>query len=204
MRKRIPEDDAQLTLHVADLPGDSNVGLEEMMRGLGLYSPDNNDPHHSSPHSPPPPTEADPSQNTGDAPPEGYKALDVRIEWAGTSLPSSSTHSYICLCTPFDPMKQTLDLVRSFTANASLQPTQTQTYETILPKRGSPLTASLPNLRAAHKHQISSAHAKNGESSRLPLSRANMMKTTPLQWQRQYHLRLKRLTSRTWKLRQDQ
>jgi hypothetical protein len=94
VRWRVPED-GQITLHVADLPrGDSNVGLEEMMHGLGLYTTDNNDPHHSSP----PPTETDPSQNASDAPPEGYKTLDVRVEWARTSLLSSypyiHTHTF--------------------------------------------------------------------------------------------------------------
>lgn len=84
--KLLPEDSAQITLHVPDLPrGDGNVGLEEMMRGLGLYTTDNKDPHHSSPPS----TATDPSKNASDAPPEGYKALDVRVKWARTSLLSS-------------------------------------------------------------------------------------------------------------------
>jgi hypothetical protein len=98
VRKRLPEENAQITLHVADLPrGDGDVGLEEMMRGLGLYTTDNKDPHHSSPHSSPPPTETDPSKNASDAPPEGYKTLEVRVEWAGTSLLPSYSHTLIHL-----------------------------------------------------------------------------------------------------------
>ncbi|KAF8494873.1 hypothetical protein F5888DRAFT_1805194 [Russula emetica] len=61
---------------------DGNVGLEEMMHGLGLYTTDNKDPHRSSPHSSPPPTETDPSKIASDAPPKGYKTFDIRIEWA--------------------------------------------------------------------------------------------------------------------------
>ena len=34
--KRLPEENTQITLHVADLPrSDGNVGLEEMMREIG-------------------------------------------------------------------------------------------------------------------------------------------------------------------------
>jgi hypothetical protein len=92
--KRLPEESALITLHVADLPrGDGNVGLEEMMHGLGLHTTDNKDPHYSSP----PPTETDPSKNASDAPPEGYKTLDVRVEWASTSFfPPTPTLSHIC------------------------------------------------------------------------------------------------------------
>ncbi|KAF8494349.1 hypothetical protein F5888DRAFT_1805525 [Russula emetica] len=61
---------------------DGNVGLEEMMHGLGLYTTDNKDPHHSSPHSSPPPTETNPSKIASDAPPEGYKTFDIRVKWA--------------------------------------------------------------------------------------------------------------------------
>ncbi|KAF8498056.1 hypothetical protein F5888DRAFT_1802961 [Russula emetica] len=68
---------------------DGNVGLKEMMHGLGLYTTDNKDPHRSSPHSSPPPTETDPSKIVSDAPPEGYKTFDIRVKWAGTSLLSS-------------------------------------------------------------------------------------------------------------------
>jgi hypothetical protein len=101
VRKRLPEENAQVTLHVADLPrGDGNVGLEEMMRGLGLYTTDNKDLHHSSSNSSPPPTETDPSKNASDAPPEGYKTLDVRVEWARTSLFSSYPYTLIHLLIP--------------------------------------------------------------------------------------------------------
>ena len=94
--KRFPEESAQITLHVADLPrGDGNVGLEEMMRGLGLYTTDNKDPHHPSP----PPTDTDPSKNVSDAPPEGYKTIDVRVERASTSFLSSYPYILIHLLT---------------------------------------------------------------------------------------------------------
>jgi hypothetical protein len=99
--KCVPEENAQITLHVADIPrSDGNVGLEEMMRGLGLYTTDNKDPHHSSPHSSPPPTETDPSKNASDAPPEGYDTLDVRVELASTSLISSYSHTLVHLLIP--------------------------------------------------------------------------------------------------------
>jgi hypothetical protein len=92
--KRLPEENAQITLHVADLPrGDGNVGLEEMMRGLGLHTTDNKDPHHPSPPS----TKTDPSKNASDAPPEGYKAIDVRVERASTYLLSSCPSTLIHL-----------------------------------------------------------------------------------------------------------
>lgn len=102
MLKRLPEESAQVTLHVADLPRtDGNVGLEEMMLGLGLHTTDNEGPHHSYPHSALPPTETDPSKNASDEPPEGYKTLDVRLEWAGTSLLSPYFYTLIHLLIPY-------------------------------------------------------------------------------------------------------
>jgi len=184
---RLPEENAQITLHVADLPwSDGNVGLEEMMRGLGLPT---TDAHHGALHPRPPKTETEPSGNTNDAPPEGYKMLDVRVERARTSLLPSYPHTYSYIAytiTPFlpsiDPTIQTMALVRSSCANAPfLRPTKTKTNYPNLPKPGSPLTASLPNLRVVHTPRISSAHAKSGANSR-PRPRAKMT-TTPSQRQ---------------------
>jgi hypothetical protein len=80
VRKLLPESSAQISVQVEDLPrGDGNVGLEDMMRGLGL----------STSESPPAATETEASKDASDAPP-GYKSLEVRLEWARTSLPFSS------------------------------------------------------------------------------------------------------------------
>ena len=100
-------------------------------------------------------------------------------------------------------MKQTLALARSLSANAALRFTQPKTYDLNLPKPGSPLTASLPNLRVVHKLRISSAREKNGASSRHRLPRAKMRATTLPQRQRQNHLRPKGLTSKRWKRGQN-
>ena len=92
VRKRHPEA-RKFTVHVPDLPQvDGNVGLEEMMRGVGLSTTDGKDSHHE----PPPPTDGtEPSKNAGNAAPEGYKTVDVRVEWARTSLLSSYLlHTY--------------------------------------------------------------------------------------------------------------
>lgn len=106
MRRRLPEREAQITVHVPDFPrSDGNIGVEEMMRGLGLSTTDSNDPHHHAPPSPHP-TETEPSQNVSDAPPPaGYKSLDVLIEWSGTFLPSFSppTHPYMRIHNLFSP-----------------------------------------------------------------------------------------------------
>ncbi len=92
VRERLPEGNAQFRLHVPDIPqSDGDVGLEEMIRGLGLSTTDNKDIHHQSSSSPP--TETKPSQSASDAPPEGYKTIDVRVEWACTSL----LFSHLCL-----------------------------------------------------------------------------------------------------------
>ena len=84
VRKRFPEEEAQITVHVADLPrSDGNIGVEEMMRGLGFATTEGKDPHYE----PTPPVETEPSKSASDAPPpEGYKRLDVRVEWSRTSL----------------------------------------------------------------------------------------------------------------------
>jgi len=80
VRKRHPEESEQVTLLVADLPrDDGNVGLEDLIRGLGLSA---SDEHHGASQPLPPPTEAEPSENTNDVPPEGYKTLDVRVLWS--------------------------------------------------------------------------------------------------------------------------
>jgi len=95
VRKRLPEAQAQFTVQVADLPwSDGNIGLEEMMRGLGSSTTGSKDPHHEPP---PPATETEPFKNASDAaPPEGYKTVDVRVEWARTFLPSFRS-SYPCI-----------------------------------------------------------------------------------------------------------
>jgi hypothetical protein len=84
VRKRLPEAKEQITVQVEDLPRiDSNIGLEEMMRGMGIPTSDGKDPRHE----PPPPTETEPSTNSASDPvPEGYKIVDVRVEWACTFL----------------------------------------------------------------------------------------------------------------------
>jgi hypothetical protein len=93
VRKLLPEGRAQFTVQVADTPrSDYNIGLEEMMRGMGVSTSDSNDPHHE----PPPPAETEPYEKSyGDAVPEGYKAEDVRVEWAGTSLSLLPLHNHI-------------------------------------------------------------------------------------------------------------
>ena len=83
MRKRLPEESAQFSVQVADLPrGDGNVGVEEMMRGLGLSTNENNP---ALGESSPTLSEVEASKDASDVPP-GYKTLDVRVEWARTSL----------------------------------------------------------------------------------------------------------------------
>lgn len=94
VRKRHPEAEAeadgQIVVNVADLPrSDGNIGVEEIMRGLGISTTEGEDPHHE----PPPPTEAEPFKSVGDAPPDGYKKLDVRVQWSRTFLLS---YSYPC------------------------------------------------------------------------------------------------------------
>lgn len=95
VRKRLPEASAQVSIQVADLPrSNGNVGIEEMMRGLGLSSNKNTDAPHESESPPPTPAETEASEasetskDARDVPP-GYKTLDVRLKWASTSLLSS-------------------------------------------------------------------------------------------------------------------
>ena len=81
--KSLPEKSAQFNVQVADLPrDDGNVGVEEMMRGLGLSENENN---AALGESSPTPSEAETSKDASDVPP-GYKTLDVRVEWACASL----------------------------------------------------------------------------------------------------------------------
>jgi len=83
VRKCLPEKSAQFSVQVADLPrGDGNVGVEEMMRGLGLSANENN---AALRESSPTPSEAEASEDGSDVTP-GYKTLDVQVEWACTSL----------------------------------------------------------------------------------------------------------------------
>jgi hypothetical protein len=52
-------------VHVTDLPwSDSNVGVEEMMHGLGFSMTEGKDPRYE----PTPPTETEPFKSTNDAP----------------------------------------------------------------------------------------------------------------------------------------
>ncbi|KAI0294392.1 hypothetical protein BC826DRAFT_1104674 [Russula brevipes] len=78
VRKCLPKEPTRIRIHVADMPrGDGNVGLEEMMRGLGVT--DSKD----APRESPPQTETrappDDADDAGD-PPEGYKTLEVAVE----------------------------------------------------------------------------------------------------------------------------
>jgi hypothetical protein len=75
VRKRLPEASAQIRVRVADLPkGDGNVGVEEMVRALGLST------DKEASLKPPPSAESE-DEGSADAE-DGYKALDVRVEWA--------------------------------------------------------------------------------------------------------------------------
>lgn len=78
VRKRLPEEAAQIRVRVADQPkGDGNVGVEEMVRALGLST----DNKGAFPKSPPSSEGEDEGSATADAT-DGHKALDVRVEWA--------------------------------------------------------------------------------------------------------------------------
>ncbi|KAF8483776.1 hypothetical protein DFH94DRAFT_324662 [Russula ochroleuca] len=83
VRKCLLEPEEMIAVTVPDFPErDGNIGVEEMIRALGLSTTDSMDPHH---HAPSPPTKAEPSKSASDAPPpppEGYKTLDVRVAWA--------------------------------------------------------------------------------------------------------------------------
>lgn len=86
VRKRLPEASARIRVHVPDFPqGDGNVGLEDMVRGLGYSATDGEDAPRESP-PPPPEAEAAAPKDASEAPPEGHKSLDVRVEWGRTSL----------------------------------------------------------------------------------------------------------------------
>ena len=80
VRKRLPGESAQIRVRVADLPrGDGNVGVEEMVRALGLSM------DKGASLKPPPPAEGeDEGKAEADDAAEGYKDLDVRVEWART------------------------------------------------------------------------------------------------------------------------
>ena len=83
VRERVTEESAKISVQIADGPrSDGNVGLEEMMRGLGLSMNENKDAPRESP---PAPTETKASNNASDASP-GYRTIDVRVDWARTSL----------------------------------------------------------------------------------------------------------------------
>ena len=82
VRKRLPEESAQIRVRVADLPrGDGNVGIEEMVRALGLST----DKEGSLKPQPPAEGKDEGSAAANDAA-DGYRDLDVRVEWASTSV----------------------------------------------------------------------------------------------------------------------
>jgi hypothetical protein len=94
VRKCLPKESTRVRIHVADLPrADGNVGLEEMMLGLGVT--DGKDAPRESPpqtETRAPPDDADDADDVDDAP-EGYKTLEVSLELTRTSpsLPISHT-----------------------------------------------------------------------------------------------------------------
>ena len=80
MRKRLPEESAQLRIYVEDLSrGDGNVGVEDMVRALELTT------DQETSLKPPPPAEGEDEGSAAEAD-EGPKPLDVRVEWARTSF----------------------------------------------------------------------------------------------------------------------
>jgi hypothetical protein len=83
--KRLPEESAQIRVRVADLPSsDGNVGLEDMLRALGSPTTDTGAPHEPEPSS----ATGETPTNTNDTN-DGYKMLDVRVQWARTYLSHS-------------------------------------------------------------------------------------------------------------------
>ena len=79
VRKLLPDDSAQIRVRVADLPkSDGNVGVEEMVHALGLSM------DKVPSFKPPTSTEGESEEGSADAA-DGYKNIDVRIEWARTS-----------------------------------------------------------------------------------------------------------------------
>jgi hypothetical protein len=91
VRKRLPEESAQIRVRVADLPrGDGNVGVDEMVRALGLSTDKGAAP--LKPHSPPAEGEEG-SSDVADAA-DGFRTLDVRVEWARTSLSHARSTKY--------------------------------------------------------------------------------------------------------------
>ncbi|KAH8994446.1 hypothetical protein EDB92DRAFT_1849281 [Lactarius akahatsu] len=76
VRKRHPEESAKLHVHVPDLPeGDGHVGVEEMLRALGLST------GKGEPPEPQPSAEDEGFADAADAA-DGYKTVEVRVEWA--------------------------------------------------------------------------------------------------------------------------
>ena len=94
VRKRLPEESAQICVRVADISsGNGNVGVSEMMRALGLSTTHTD---ADAPHEPQPPsaTEEGTSTETNDTT-DGYKTLDIRVEWARACIHTST--DMICL-----------------------------------------------------------------------------------------------------------
>jgi hypothetical protein len=79
VRKRLPEESAQIRIRVADLPrSDGNVGIEEMLRALGSDT--------DSAREPESPSATEETSTDASGTNDGYQTLDVRVEWARTYL----------------------------------------------------------------------------------------------------------------------
>ncbi|KAI9455649.1 hypothetical protein F5148DRAFT_387776 [Russula earlei] len=75
VRERLLDTSERISFRVPDLPrGDGNVGIEHMMRGLGLSTTEDDD----APRALAPDTETEAPKDAGD-PPKGYKNVDVRV-----------------------------------------------------------------------------------------------------------------------------
>ncbi|KAI9465278.1 hypothetical protein BJY52DRAFT_1246263 [Lactarius psammicola] len=81
VRERLPEESEQIRIRVTDLPrGDGNVGVEEMVRGLGLST------DKGEPLKPQSSAEVEGSADIDEAT-DGYRTLDVRVQWAQLGPP---------------------------------------------------------------------------------------------------------------------
>jgi hypothetical protein len=84
VRKRFPEESAQIRVRVADLQRrDGNPGIEDMLRGLGLSTTSTDT---DSPREPESPSAAEGTSTDTSNSNDGYKTIDVRVEWSRTYL----------------------------------------------------------------------------------------------------------------------